>query len=76
MINNKQLETVDEYTYLGVKNFLHRQFGRKAITDKRKSFTRFYSLTRYVDLKKLTTKYAIKLFETMVVPILSYGCEI
>ena len=36
----------------------------------------FYNLTRIIDLKRLKPKHANKLFETLTVPILSYGCEV
>ena len=41
-----------------------------------KALHAFYNLTRIIDLKRLKPKHANKLFETLIVPILSYGCEV
>ena len=35
-----------------------------------------FKLTHIIDLKRLKPKHANKLFETPIVPILSYGCEL
>ena len=75
LFNNK-LDIVQEYTYLGLKLSSTGNFTTNQTQSREKAWHAFYNLTRIIDLKRLKPKHANKLFETLIVPILSYGCEV
>ena len=63
IINYKQLQTVDEYTYLWLKISFTGNFTESQLQTKEKTLHAFYNLTGCVDLKRLITKNANKLYE-------------
>ena len=75
-LSNNKLDIVQEYTYLGVKLSSTGNFTTNQTQSKEKALHAFYNLTRIIDLKRLKPKHANKLFETLIVPILSYECEV
>ena len=75
-LNNNKLDIVQEYTYLGVKLSSTGNFTTNQTQSIEKALHTFYNLTRIIDLKRLKPKHANKLFKTLIVPILSYGCEV
>ena len=74
--NNESLKNVDEYSYLGVRLKSNCSFSvaQKRLSDS--AMKALYSLNTLFDHVSLKTEDKIKLFDSMVVPILCYGCEI
>ena len=75
-MNNNKLDIVQKYTCLGVKLSSIGNFTTNQTQSREKALHAFYNLTRIIDLKRLKPKHSNKLFETLIVPILSYGCEV
>ena len=75
-LNNNKLDIVQKYTYLEVKLSSIGNFTTNQTQSREKALHAFYNLTRIIDLKRLKPKHSNKLFETLIVPILSYGCEV
>ena len=74
--NNKTLETVSQITYLGVRikstgSFLpnHSSLSIKAERD-------IFALNNRLRLKQLPIDIALKLFDSRINPILTYGLEV
>jgi hypothetical protein len=74
--NNKLLKFVNSFTYLGVTlssygNFFHAQ---KALSNQ--ALKALYSLNSLFDVMSLNISEKLKLFDSMVLPILNYGAEV
>ena len=76
-IYNSKIETTDEYVYLGITFHKSGTF-KKAIEELVRKGTRaYYSILKEFNFHNNTkVKTLLKLFDTMVKPILLYGCEI
>lgn len=75
-LNNKHLEIVQEFTYLGVKISATGNFKIHQTQSKEKALHAFFKLTKTIDFKRLKPKQATNLFDTLISPILTYGCEV
>lgn len=75
-IGDSVLETVDSYTYLGLK--LHMSGSMNfAISDLCcKALRATYALRRYLDRKCVSVKATMQLFDSLIKPILMYGAAI
>ena len=75
--NNLTIETTNEYNYLGI-NFNHQGNFKQAIIELSKKAQRAYFAIRkdFNFYNNTKAKTQLKLFETMVQPILLYGSEI
>lgn len=75
-LGNSALDTVDSYTYLGIKlhmsgsmNFAMQDLYKKAMRANN-------ALRMYLDRSRVSVKATIKLFDTLIKPILMYGAPI
>ena len=75
-INKKTLEIVHQFTYLGVKITSTGNFNAHLDQSKEKALHAFFKLSRTVDFKELKPKPANMLFDSLISPILTYGCEV
>ena len=75
--NNKPVEQVDSYQYLGI-NFTHTgNLKQAAINLSQKASKALFSLNSKIkEYTKLNTQTLMKLFDTLIVPILTYASEI
>jgi len=71
--NRKEIQTVQEFTYLGVKMSNTGNFSGHLTQTREKALHAFYKVTRTVDFKKLKPKQANKLFDSLISPILTYA---
>jgi len=76
MLNNKNLEIVQELTYLGVKLSSTGNFSAHLTQSREKALHAFFKVTRTIDLKKLKPQQANKLFNSLISPILTFGSEV
>ena len=74
--NRKEIQTVQEFTYLGVKMSNTGNFSGHLTQTREKAPHAFYKVTRTVDFKKLKPKQANKLFDSLISPILTYACDV
>ena len=75
-INNQSIEVVQEYTYLGVKITTSGNFHLCQKTLAEKVLNALYKIYKHIDFFQLSLRSANKIFETAIVPILTYGAEI
>ena len=73
---NKSLEIVDTYTYLGVNMHRNRRFttGIKTLCDN--ALKAMFALLKKIRNLHIPLDTSLALFDTLVVPILSYGSEV
>ena len=76
LLHNKPLEIVQDFTYLGVKILSTGNFQNHRSITKEKAIHVLYKVSKTIDFKKLKPKQAEKLFDTLISPILTYGCEV
>ena len=74
--NKNKLDVVSEFTYLGVKLSSTGNFIAHLNQSREKALHAFFKLTQIADFKELKPKQANKLFDSMIAPILTYGCEV
>jgi hypothetical protein len=75
-LGNSSVDITNEYTYLGIKltpnakfSITHQQLSEKAMHA-------LYKIRRHLDFHALTPKIAIKIFDSIISPILLYGSEV
>ena len=75
IINDKEIEDVGEFTYLGTK-VCREGGGMKDLRNRlSKARSAYIRLKRIWTLKKIIKRTKIKLYRTLVIPVLLYGCE-
>ena len=75
-LNNKVLYIVDDFRYLGV-TFSRTGTFKKCRDDRYKKAQRaMFSLPKNIRLKQLPIDVQLQLFDSVVLPVLLYGCEI
>ena len=74
--NKNKLDVVSEFTYLGVKLSSTGNFIAHLNQSREKALHAFFKLTQIADFKELKPKQANRLFDSMIAPILTYGCEV
>jgi len=65
-----------EYTYLGITFTLSGSFVVTQKNLKQKALRAYFSLKRLIDLTSISTKAIFKLFDSLILPIVSYGMEV
>ena len=75
-IYNEKIEIVDNFTYLGVR-FTHTGNLSNAVkTLSDQALRAYYNLLSLFDKVEIDIRTKLKLFDTMIVPILLYGSEV
>mgnify|MGYP001792873606 CR=1 FL=1 len=74
--DKKEIQTVQEFTYLGVKMSNTGNFLGHLTQTREKAMHAFYKINRTVDFKKPKPKQANKLFNSLISPILTYACDV
>ena len=75
-LNNKVLDIVDNFEYLGV-TFSRTGTLKKCRDDRYKKAQRaMFSLLKNIRLKQLPIDVQLQLYDSVVLPVLLYGCEI
>ena len=75
-INNKEIEVVQEYTYLGITVSAPGNFSvaQKTLSDK--AMNALFKIRKHVNLSQLKLDHATKIFDSAILPIITYGCEV
>ena len=76
MINNRRIEIVNDYTYLGVNFSSNRSFIRHKEKLQEKTERSIFAFRRYFDPSKLSINIYNKLFDALFHPILTYSSEV
>ena len=77
-LNKRVAEIVQEFTILpvGVKISSTGNFQNHKTLTKEKVLHALFKLTTTVYFKRVRPKQALKLFDTLIRPIMKYGCEV
>ena len=73
---NCKIESVKEYCYLGVTFTLTGSFKTAQQHLKQKGMRAYFSLKSIIDFKALKKPILFKLFDALIVPIATYGCQV
>ena len=74
--NNERLKNVGKFTYLGVTLSANGKVYQAQKTLSEQAMKALFSVNSLFDSVSLNVSEKIKLFDTMVLPILCYGCEV
>jgi len=75
-INGDKIEIVNNYTYLGTNISSNGNFSINKINLMEKTRRSIFATRRYLDLSKLPIHLANKIFDSLFLPILTYGSEV
>ena len=76
-ISQKTLENVNEYCYLGITLHSSGNFKRAQIIIHRRALHAHHSISKsFSNVENVPIKVMLKLFSSIVIPILLYGCEV
>jgi hypothetical protein len=75
-LNNEILNVVDDFTYLGIIFMHNGSFSKNRIKLLDQGRKVMYSMLKKCRSLGLPIDLQLKMFDTMVAPILLYGCEI
>ena len=75
-VNKGELEEVKNYKYLGIQISSSGSMNVARTNLYASAVKAFYKLRKIIDLKNMKMKTVIRLFESLIEPILLYACEI
>ena len=75
-INGNKIEIVNNYTYLGINVTSNGNFRINKINLMEKTRRSIFATRRYLDFSKLPVHLANKMFDSLFLPILTYGSEV
>jgi exonuclease III len=64
------------YCYLGIVFSLTGSFTKAQDELRKKGLRAYFSLKRLIDLNQLTSKSVFRLFDALILPVCSYGCQV
>ena len=70
------IESTSEYTYLGITMSLTGTYNIAVANLQKKALRGYFALRSIVDWRFLKRSSIIKLFDSLIKPILTYGCQI
>ena len=73
---DRQLTSVREYTYLGITFTLSGSLKTAQARLRQKGLRSYFSLKSMLDLRNLRKSMVFKLYDALIVPVLSYGSQI
>ena len=73
---NKKIDIVQEYVYLGVKITSSGNFSLAQKRLSEKATNALYKIRKHLNFSRLSVKLASKIFDSMVLPILSYCSKV
>ena len=72
----ESIQTTRKYTYLGIVFDLNGSFKDALEALRQKDLRSYFSIKKLIDWKYLKRSSIIKLINILLVPILTYGCQI
>jgi len=75
-LNNEIIEIVDKFTYLGIKLNYNGSLNDAVKTLNEQALKAYNHLLSIFSRVKLDVKTKLLLFDSLVVPIITYGCEV
>ena len=71
-----QIAPTREYTYLGIVFTLSGSLKKAQTNLRQRALRSYFSLKSMVDLRKLKKMVIFKLFDALILPVASYGCQV
>ena len=71
-----RIPSVREYCYLGITFSLNGSLKRAQEKLRQKATRSYFALKRLLDLNSLKVSTVLKLFDTLILPIVTYGCQV
>ena len=76
VLGEMKIKPVRSYTYLGIKFSLTGSFKEAIRTLTAKGKQAFFQIKKTVDTRALSVKSMFRLFDALIMPIISYACQI
>ena len=76
VFGNIQIDSVREYCYLGINFTLNGSLINAQHKLKQKGLRSYFSLKKMIDIRPLKRSLVFKLFDSLILPVASYGCQI
>ena len=73
---SENIPSTKTYCYLGIVFSLSGSFRQAQDELKKKGLRAYFSLKSLIDLRQLSTKSVFKLFDALILPVCSYGCQV
>ena len=73
---NVKVQSAREYSYLGIIYTLSGSFSKAQKELRTKGLRAYFSLKRMVDINSLTVASLYRLFDSLIQPIITYGCQV
>ena len=70
------IKSTSEYTYLGITITLTGTYNLAVTNLRKKALRGYFGLRSIIDWRYLKTSSMIKLFDSLIKPILTYGCQV
>ena len=74
-LGTTRIPSTKEYTYLGISFSLNGAMSRAQNMLRQKSLRSFFALKRIVDIRFIKKSVLLKLFDSLILPIATYGCQ-
>ncbi|KAL5271510.1 hypothetical protein ACHWQZ_G001950 [Mnemiopsis leidyi] len=75
-LGNLDIEPVRNYCYLGIQFSLNGSFKQATEELRKKALRSYFSIRRIIDTSALTTSTLLKLIDSLVKPVATYGCPV
>ncbi|KAL5263923.1 hypothetical protein ACHWQZ_G005117 [Mnemiopsis leidyi] len=75
-LGNLDIEPVRNYCYLGIQFSLNGSFKQATEELRKKALRSYFSIRRIIDSSALTTSTLLKLIDSLVKPVATYGCPV
>lgn len=75
-LGSKIIEQTRSYTYLGLTITLSGSFTQAMDDRRKKALGALFSLKRCIDMRFLSPRALFKLYDSLVKPVLTYGCQV
>ena len=72
----QKIPSAKTYCYLGIVFSLNGSFKPAQDELRKKGLRAYFSLKKLIDIKTLTVKSIFRLFDALILPIISYGCQV
>ena len=75
-LNNKYIDIAQQYTFLGLSLTANGNFTSAQEKLKEKALYALFAIMKYTEIKRLPLKLESKVFDTLILPILTYNNEV
>ena len=75
-LGEQQIPSGREYCYLGITFTLSGSLKLTQQKLRQKALRSYFSLKSYIDTRHIRKSILFKLFDTLIVPVVSYGCQV